>query len=178
MFLDIFNSKKKETKPAVDKPQQKPAVVKPSKKKKNTYIICFDMMINPSWYEYCKCTPLVVEQKNGQNTFNPGSAIQTATPFPNPGAYAMWNLYKEAPEWREIAGAKTAKTIIEYLDKTTGEPVLIVYPTGHVKSLVANEDENTVAATRLNHATRQDLERQWKRTQELVKFWNQHQKIM
>lgn len=159
MFWNITDNTNPENDTCITKPQYKK-----SKKKKNTYVVHLNAEITPDAFKLCAYTPLVVEQKNGINIFEPKST----TMFPIPGACEMENLYRQAPEWREIAGDKTAQTIIEYLDKKTGIPVLILYPTGHINSLVVNENVDTVAATRLNHASRQDFQHKCAHIKQLV----------
>ncbi|MCM1294611.1 MAG: hypothetical protein NC311_03555 [Muribaculaceae bacterium] len=149
-----------------------PRLVKPTKKKKNTYILHLSTMTTAGMHEWCDTTPLVVVTINGKPTDNVGRAFMTATRFPNPGACQMEVLFQRAPEWRIIAGDKMTQTIIEYLDKESGKPALVLYPTGHVSSLVPNMDANTVVGTRLNHASRRDFVRQQNRIIEYVQLVN------
>ena len=66
---------------------------------------------------------------------------------------------------------KTATTIIEYLDMSSGKPVLYIFPTGmHIIDEYKND-----YATHLNHATRRDIARQIKLRQKLLAQMNQNQ---
>jgi len=178
MLKNIFNKDRKEVEqnmsvaPAPTAPVAPVRQYKPTKKKKNTYIVHLGGMITPGMHELCSSTPLVVVKLNGVPTENTQKAFATCTRFPNPGACQMEVLFFDAPEWRIIATDKTAQTIIEYLDKESGKPVLVLYPTGHASSLVPGMDVNTVVATRLNHASRRDFIRQYKRIVEIVKVVN------
>lgn len=145
---------------------------KSSSKKKNTYIVHLDTLTAHGMHELCDATPLVVVKINGVQSDNVGKAFMTCTNFPNPGACQMDVLFNSAPEWRIIGGEKMTQTIIEYLDKESGKPVLVLYPTGHVSSLVPGTDANTVIGTRLNHASRRDFVHQYNRIIELVKTVN------
>ena len=53
---------------------------------------------------------------------------------------------------------KLASTIVEYLDKETGEPIAYLYPNCDIVS--EQYDTLPKLMARLNHATRQDLMRQ------------------
>lgn len=145
---------------------------KPTKKMKNTYIVRLNTMSMPGAFEWCPSTPLAVIKINGVETDNANSGFMSCTQFPNPGASTIDVLYHRAPEWRIIMGDQVATTIIEYMDKQSGKPVLMLYPNGHVHSLVANEDANTVIGTRLNHASRRDFIYQYNKIIELVKIVN------
>ncbi|MCM1224822.1 MAG: plasminogen receptor (KT) [Lachnospiraceae bacterium] len=145
---------------------------KPTKKKKNTYIVHLNTFTAHGMHAWCDTTPLTVVTLNGKPTDNVGKAFMTATRFPNPGASQMEVLFNNAPEWRIIGGDKMTQTIIEYLDKESGKPVLVLYPTGHVSSLVHGMDANTVVGTRLNHASRRDFVRQYNRIIEYVQLVN------
>ncbi|MDE6250103.1 MAG: hypothetical protein K2M34_00510 [Alphaproteobacteria bacterium] len=144
---------------------------KPTKKMKNTYIVQLNTMTMPGAFELCPNTPLAVIKINGIETDNAKGGFMSCTQFPNPGASAIESVWHNAPEWRIIMGS-TATTIIEYLDKKSGKPALILYPTGHVQSLIANEDANKVIGTRLNHASRRDFIYQYNKIIELVEIVN------
>ncbi len=166
MLKNWFNKDKKETQ------QQSGATVaaaekkvnfsgKPSAKKKNTYIVQLNTMTMSGAFGLCDATPLAIVKINGATTDNANGGFMSCTQFPNPGASIIDVLYNCAPEWRIILGDKMASTIIEYLDKETLKPVLMLYPNGSVQSLIPGMDENTVIGTRLNHASRRDFVRQY-----------------
>lgn len=158
--------------PAPVAPVATPTKYKPTKKKKNTYILHLSTMTMAGMHELCKETPLVVIKQNGTPTDNMKGGWMTATRFPNPGACQMEVLFQRAPEWRIIVGDKVAQTIIEYMDKESGKPVLVLYPTGHVSSMIPGMDANTVIGTRLNHASRRDFIHQYNRIMEQVQIVN------
>lgn len=56
----------------------------------------------------------------------------------------------------EIMGPKLSCQIIEYLDKETGKPVVQIYP----ESMYVFDEYDNNYMQRLNHATRQDLQKQ------------------
>lgn len=117
-------------------------------KKKNTYSIKFSHLTNYDAFELCRHTPLVVVKKNGE-TIEHGTWDAT-TPFPNPGAHEMGILFERM---KGFMGEKIATTIIEYLDKDNGKPVLTLFPTyGHVHDGYEND-----FMAHLNHASRKDL---------------------
>ncbi len=122
-----------------------------SQKKKNTYIIRLGKQFSSAHlFEFCPTTPLAIMEKNGAATTNKDKAFLTCTHFPNPGAHIMAAGY---PRFKEIMGTRMASTIVEYLDKETGEPVALLYP-----HTVLYKRPDYMA--RLNHASRRDLERQ------------------
>jgi len=179
MLKNLFNKGKKEVEqksvataapaPVMTAPNRTP---KPTRKKKNTYIVHLNTFTAAGMHELCDNTPLAVVKLNGVPTDNANKAFMSCTQFPNPGASQIEVLYSHAPEWRIIVGDKTAQTIIEYLDKETLKPVLMLYPNGHVQSLVPGIDANTVIGTRLNHASRRDFVRQYNKIIEFVKIVN------
>ncbi len=123
----------------------------PTRKKKNTYIVKIsDVMANLSAWELCQMTPLAVIVLNGETVQNTSDWLHT-TQFPNPGANNMVNAFDTL---KPVMGEKLASTIVEYLDKETGEPVLQLYPTNIVMACVVNPLE------RMNHASRQDMNHQ------------------
>lgn len=155
---------------AVPEKQTATREYKPTKKKKNTYVVTLNTMTMPGAFSWCDSAPLAVVKVNGVEKQR--SAFMECTRFPNPGASTIEELFQTVPEWRIIVGDKTAQTIIEYLDKESGKPALILYSNGEVKSLIPGMDENTVVGTRLNHASRRDFIHQYGRIIELVKIVN------
>lgn len=123
-----------------------------SKKKKNTYTIVFSVFVPINLFSLCKESPLGLATVNGkQESF--GYGWTKCKTFPNPAAIDMANNY---PLFREIMGEKLSTTIIEYLDKDTGAPVLQVYP--HMVHIFDGYENDYIA--HLNHASRRDFERQ------------------
>ncbi len=174
MLKNLFNKGKKDTEPQPDTTVAKKMKFsgKPSAKKKNTYVVQLNTMTMAGAFGLCSTTPLAVIKLNGVPTDNVNGGWMSCTEFPNPGASQIEVLYHRAPEWRIILGDKMSTTIIEYLDKETLKPALMVYPNGYVQSLVAGMDENTVIGQRLNHASRRDFVRQYQRIAENVKIVN------
>lgn len=124
----------------------------PTKKRKNTYVVNMDVMANFSMFEMCLATPMAVVEINGVVQQKNDGWMKT-TSFPNPGASEMALSYHElAP----FMGKKLAGTIVEYLDRETGEPIAMLFPTNRI--MVRGSDEDF--EKRLNHATRRDLKRQ------------------
>lgn len=145
---------------------------KPTQKKKNTYILHLNTMTCAGMFSMCDSTPLPVIKINGVETPSAHSAFMECTHFPNPGASQMESLFQNAPEYRIIMGAKMSQTIIEYLDKTSGKPALMLFPNGHVESLIPGVDANAVVGKHLNHASRRDFIYQYGRIIEMVKIIN------
>ena len=173
MSKNLFNRGASQVEQSASKPAKPVAhEFKPTKKKKNTYIVNLNTMTMPGAFELCQNTPLAVIKINGTETDNAKGGWVSGTHFPNPGASAIESLYFCAPEWRIIMGNKVATTIIEYMDKNSGKPALMLYPNGHVHSLIANEDANKVIGTRLNHASRRDFIYQYNKIIELVEVVN------
>ncbi len=174
MLKNLFNRGKSQVEQNADKTPAQSAVreFKPTRKKKNTYIVHLNTFTSAGMHKLCDSTPLPVIKLNGEPTKNENSGWMVATPFPNPGACQMEVLFHRAPEWRIIVGDKMTKTIIEYMDKESGKPALMLYPTGHVSSLIPNMDANTVVGTRLNHASRRDFIHQYNRIIEHVQIVN------
>lgn len=128
--------------------------MKSTKKKKNTYVVNLDTTLCPlELFCLCENTPMAVVTLNGEklqeNTNWNGSML-----FPNPPATTMVNMYKQL---KPIMGKKLASTIIEYHDKETKEPITFLFPTNEISTSYKSLEE---LKQRLNHATRQDLERQ------------------
>lgn len=132
----------------------------PSHKKKNTYVIKLSSLVDYSVFGMCKNTPLAVIEKNGQSVQNAPSGWLQCTQFPNPCALYLtteYNLLKTTM-------GKKAATVIEYLDKDTGAPVLMLFPqTIHVFDGYENDYKS-----HLNHASRRDLEYQMALRSQLI----------
>lgn len=126
--------------------------MKPTKKKKNTYIVKPLTFMDYSLFVNNKMMPISIVTMNGENIPNP-SGWFPCKEFPNPAALKMMVNYKKL---KPIMGEKLAGTIIEYLDKETFEPVLILFSTNDMAwpNGLVNFYE------RLNHASRQDLKKQ------------------
>ena len=124
--------------------------MKPSKKKKNTYTIAFNGMIDMGLFAYCKQTPMPLITINGQKQETNTGWIKSKE-FPNPYANEMAQRYIENAH---KLGEKIATTIIEYLDKETNKPVVQLYPT----TMHVFDGYEQDYKTRLNHATRRDLQ--------------------
>ncbi len=128
-----------------------------SKKKKNTYLINFNVMCNFNVFSECKETPLPLLCENGVKQTSATGWIKSK-PFPNPCAYDMAVTYKASQ-----MGEKIASTIIEYLDKETNEPVVQLYPSSYY---VFNDDENFL--NRLNHASKRNFQRELEKRLKIV----------
>ena len=121
-----------------------------SKKRKNTYTITFNTLINNGMFSNCKQTPMPLITINGQKQ-DTNTGFIKSKPFPNPCANEM------AVHHEQIAksmGEKIATTIIEYLDKETNKPVIQLYPT----TFYIFEDYKKDYLSHLNHATRRNFE--------------------
>ena len=123
-----------------------------SQKKKNTYQVKFSPLMPAYLFELCSHPPLGVVVLNGKQNQDSTGWIST-TNFPHPGAADM---AKKQTVLREIMGEKIATQIVEYLDKETGKPVLQIYPE---MMYVFDGYENNYMS-RLNHASRRDLNKQ------------------
>lgn len=139
-----------------------------SKKKKNTYQIALSgLMCDTSYFRLCKNTPLAVVTLNGKKV-QESTGFLSCTEFPNPFASEMQAVFTKLSPLDK----KTASTIIEYLDKETKEPIVLVFPHGvHIKD---GFEENYM--DHLNHATRRDLARQVAIRRKLLEQYNQHNK--
>ena len=71
-------------------------------------------------------------------------------------------------------GDKMASTVIEYLDKETGKPVLMLFPT---TCYIFDGYENNYMQ-HLNHASRRDFEHQIKMREQCINKMRQNQKAM
>lgn len=122
-----------------------------SHKKKNTYTITFNVMAQLDLFDMCENTPLPIVCVNGQEY--PKTGFIQSRQFPNPCAADM---AKKHSVLAEIMGDKISTTIIEYLDKETGKPVVQVYP----EMMHIFDGYETDYMSHLNHASRQDLKKQ------------------
>ncbi|MEE1029502.1 MAG: hypothetical protein UIC65_00595 [Alphaproteobacteria bacterium] len=126
--------------------------MKPSKKKKNTYTIAFNGMIDMGLFAYCKQTPMPLITINGQKQETNTGWIKSKE-FPNPYANEMAQRHIENTH---KLGEKIATTIIEYLDKETNKPVVQLYPSA--ETYIFPQYKTTDYKKHLNHATRRDLQ--------------------
>ena len=131
-------------------------------KKKNTYVVRPDSCAQ--YFSMCDSTPLYVHYLNGveQQT---GRAFVAATQFPNPAASTMVQNYNEMSS---IMGDKVACTIIEYLDKDNGNPVVQVYP----EYIHVFEEYKDDYKSHLNHASRADFEYQVKKRRNMLEIYH------
>ncbi|MBQ2017646.1 MAG: hypothetical protein II208_03945 [Alphaproteobacteria bacterium] len=139
-----------------------------SKKKKNTYTIMFNVMSDNELMSLCKSSKLPVIEINGVKQEAKKGWI-TCLSFPNPCATEMVTSHDIL---REVLGDKISATIIEYLDKYTGKPVVQVYPEGWY---VFDKYEADYML-HLNHASRRDLNKQLKLREEKIKEYLENQK--
>ncbi len=163
----------------------------PTHKKKNTYVVKLNnIMADLSLFSECPCTPISVITLNGAPQQKEGDWMRGTT-FPNPGATQMVYAFDKL---KPVMSEKLRSTIVEYLDKATGEPVLTLFPQNHMhfhklnKFAVAhieNVDEGKCLfmsnlneadlseVSRLNHASRQDLFAQVEMRQNCIKQYKQ-----
>ena len=165
-------------------------------KKKITYVVSMD---DTFCYKelFCDCpqTPMTVVKLNGK-VAEQNSDWMPMVQFPNPGATSMNRIHKSL---QPIMGELSA-TIVQYLDKTDGKPVITLFPQNHVFfhnvgttawATVVKQDNVTCmvfeqSATekgleelqRLNHASRRDLFRQVSKRQALIKEYNAQRKSL
>ena len=133
----------------------------PTRKKKNTYNVQVEGIIsNSDLFSLCKSTPLVVVKLNGTPR-NQNGGFLTCTRFPNPFASDMTKTVKT---FKSIMGEKLSTTIIEYMDKETGQTVATLFPTG----LYIHDGYEHDYMAHLNHASRRDLAHQLALRQELI----------
>lgn len=123
--------------------------MKPTKKRKNTYVIQQNVFVGYSVFELCQSTPLAVVEINGKSLEQKTGWLNSLD-FPNPGAIDMIKSFKVL---EPVMGKKLASTIVEYLDKETGEPVAMLFPTNDI---MYREDLPDFL-NRLNHMSRKDL---------------------
>lgn len=127
---------------------------------KNTYVV----KITPvsEFFEQCDSTKFSIITINGQG-IQQSSDFTEMKDFPNPAANFMARSFNNA---KEIIGENLAQTIVEYLDKDTKEPVLILFPTNTVMKKINNAEK------RLNTETMQDFLKERKiRTQYLTQSY-------
>lgn len=157
-IFEYFKSKKTSQQPIKAIPAEVTPVAKTipanhiSKKKKNTYKIMFNPFTAYEMFALCKNTPLAIIELNGirQDT---QSGWVSAKDFPNPCATDM---AAQQELIKKITGEKIATTIIEYLDKSTGKPVIQIYP-GMIHIFDEYEQDYE---SHLNHKSRRDLKYQ------------------
>lgn len=137
--------------------QNQPVASRPSKKRKNTYVIRYSAFADPHWFADCATTPLCITEKNGEKIASNGGWEKCGA-FPNPGPATMFAQYNQFSHIMTANELKLASTIVEYLDKETGEPIAYLYPNCDIVS--EQYDTLPKLMARLNHATRQDLMRQ------------------
>ncbi|MBQ8294478.1 MAG: hypothetical protein IJX89_03775 [Alphaproteobacteria bacterium] len=152
--MNIFNRFKKKATAPITTPATSTAVIPDdhiSQKKKNTYIVTFNVMAQLDLFDMCQSTPLPIICINGQEL--PKTGFIQSRQFPNPCASDM---AKKHSVLAEVMGDKISTTIIEYLDKETGKPVVQVYP----EMMHIFDGYEADYMQHLNHASRQDLKKQ------------------
>lgn len=123
-----------------------------SHKKKNTYVVKLNnMFFNFTLFQLCNDTPMPVVILNGREIQQNNSWL-SGTKFPNPNTY---NMIAEYPQLEPTMG-KLSCTIVEYLDKDNGRPVLKLFPS----TIYIHNGYEKDYMTHLNHASRRDLEYQ------------------
>lgn len=172
-IFDIFKQKteKASEQPAVEqtqKPEISPNHI--SKKKKNTYVITYNVMADIKLFGMCPTTPLPVIEINGVKQDTTSGGYIKGLKFPNPCANDMVRSYDIL---REIMGERISATIIEYLDKDTGKPVIQVYPEGWY----VFDNYGPDYMTRLNHASRRDLKHQLKIRDNMINEYIARQQV-
>ena len=138
-----------------------------SKKKKNTYCIELSPFANYELFALCKTTPLAISKTNGKS--NETNGWIKSIHFPTECAQEIAHM---SIPLRAKMGQKLSSTIIEYLDKETGEPVAQLYPT----TLYVFDKYEETYLSRLNHATRRDLQRQMDLRAKILREYYVHQK--
>lgn len=171
-FFDIFKHK-------TEKPSEQPAVApiqkqktsprRISKKKKNTYIITFNVMADNTLFASSPATPLPVVEVNGVKQDTTSGGYIKGLKFPNPCASEMVRSHDIL---HEIMGNRISATIIEYLDKDTGKPVVQVYPEGWY----VFDNYGPDYMRHLNHASRRDLKHQLKIRDNMINEYIARQK--
>lgn len=139
-----------------------------SKKNKNTYTISMSSLMPYSLFGMCKNTPLAIVVKNGVQVQQKDGWMK-ATEFPNPLACEMGGKHEM---FNKILGERISCQIVEYLDKETKEPVLLLFPHG---IYVYDKFEDNYME-RLNHASRRDLDRLIKLRNQLFSQYAERQK--
>ena len=139
-----------------------------SKKNKNTYTISMSSLMPYSVFGMCNNTPLAITVKNGVQVQQKGGWMK-ATEFPNPLAFEMGAKHEK---FNEILGERISCQIVEYLDKETKEPVLLLFPHG----LYVHDKFGDNYMQRLNHASRRDLFRAMDLREQLFRRYIEKQK--
>lgn len=186
MFNKMFNKESEKTTKKTEFVASESRVINRAKshKKKNTYIVAVsNIMADLSLFGLCQETPIAVVSLNGQK-IQDTTGFMKCTQFPNPVAANMQILYKK---FAPVMGAQMACTIVEYLDKYTGKPVITLFPQNQayfhgVKQTaqlsVTQEQEGTCLwlpdalaqqeVMKLNHASRADLFKQIQKRQNML----------
>ena len=112
----------------------------------------------------CKETPLRIISKNNQ-TLQKGEGWRLLTNFPNPLANEMSSFHNM---FKDILGEKISTEIVEYLDKTTNEPVVLLFPNG----IYAFDKFGENYLSHLNHASRRDLNQRIKLREQLFETFS------
>lgn len=164
--MEIFNTPlfKRTPKTTVEQVKPKIAPTHSSSKKKNTYVVESTPFMDTQLFQLCKEMPLMVVEINGVP--QPKTGWVETKNFPNPAAFQSMYYYDDLSP---IMGKKLARTIVEYLDKETLEPIVMLFPTNRV--LVRGDEDAAMA--RLNHASRRDLDRQVAIRRPFIEQFNQ-----
>lgn len=121
-------------------------------KKKNTYII---NPYNIKTYDSKHNIAIPVQKINGK------PVTDTTMQFPTPG---IMNLLNGHEHLKTVMGEELSCTIVEYLDKNTSEPILLLFPTNDIMGIFKSEE----ILSKLNHASRQDLKYQMSRREKYL----------
>ena len=163
----------------------------PTHKKKNTYVVAANgLLARLDVFAMCKNTPLPVVSINGVIQQENGGWVSSKD-FPNPAASQMRQVYKVLQPYM---GTEKASTVVEYLDKNTGEPVVTLFPHNMLilnkinkcsyVHIECNDDQKCMCLpnlteqdgaefNKLNHASRQDLFSQIEMRQKFIRQYNQ-----
>lgn len=169
-LFDTFKRNKTPAAPVAVAPTPQPTLAPNhvSKKKKNTYTVTFNVLCQLNLFSACRNTPLPIITLNGKKQ-NSGTGWLSSKEFPNPCASDMAQKHQVLSE---IMGPKLSCQIIEYLDKETGKPVVQIYP----ESMYIFDEYVGNYMSRLNHASRQDLQHQISLREKLINdFIEKHQ---
>ena len=138
----------------------------PTKKKKNTYVLHISNLLPGDAVDwYGPTIPVLVLQKNGAISKEEDPFFEPIKSFPNREIQYMIGTYRIA---RPIMG-KLAATVVEYLDKMTDEPILMLFPHSDMPLFLKNFKSLAEAASRLNHASARDLYYQMQHRGDLIK---------
>lgn len=121
-------------------------------KKKNTYII---NPYNINNYDSMHNITIPVVKINGK------PVTDTTMQFPKTG---IMNLLNGHEHLKTVMGEELSCTIVEYLDKNTSEPILLLFPTNDIMGIFKSEE----ILSKLNHASRQDLKYQMSRREKYL----------